>query len=180
MSCSPGSRQRQQLSGRKKKKCKRGRQKPQHDLKAKICHVTSDAFHTSRSGFTHNAQRSLCAQNAPPIFLSFTSVSPRQPQRLQTLFTSQTCQIKYHTCCHVLIYIFILIRKVVTRGGGGKTINVGWCGGGTMGLYRGLGRDAGCTLVLRCLQEMFRCFVQGRRVQLRLMSRPQKLIPGIL
>jgi len=56
-------------------------------------------------------------------------------------------------------------------------------GGGISRLYRGffLEGDARCTLVLRCLQEMFRCFVQGRRVQLRLiMSRPQKLLSGIL
>ncbi len=38
--------------------------------------------------------------------------------------------------------------------------------------------DAGCTLVLTCLQEMFRCLVQGRRVQLRLMSRPQNCYQG--
>lgn len=38
-------------------------------------------------------------------------------------------------------------------------------------------RDARCTLVLRCSQEMFCCFVQGRRVQLRLISsRPRKIV----
>ena len=48
-----------------------------------------------------------------------------------------------------------------------------------MGALWGVEGDARCTLVLRCLQEMFCCFVQGRRVQLRLiMSRPQNCYQG--
>lgn len=53
--------------------------------------------------------------------------------------------------------------------------------GGGAGDYEGVigvKGDARCTLVLRCLQEMFCCLVQGRRVQLRLMSRPQNCYQG--
>lgn len=76
------------------------------------------------------------------------------------LLTSQTYQIN-HTCCNVIIYIIILIGKLVTRGGWrGQTIDVEERGEvGLWGLHKG--GDARCTLVLRCLQEMFRCFVQG-------------------
>lgn len=66
--------------------------------------------------------------------------------------------------CHYIyihIYIIILIGKRVTQGAN-RQYQEGWEGGRFIGAW-----GARHTLVLRSLQEMFRCFVQGRRVLLK-------------
>lgn len=91
-------------------------------------------------------------------------------QCLKNTVTSQTCQIN-HTCCNVIIYNHTHRKTCYSgvnrrcRGAGGTMRGFIWSRG-----------DARCTLVLRCLQEMLRCFVQ---VQLRLiMSRPRNSFQG--
>lgn len=71
-----------------------------------------------------------CPHKHTSFLLPCLSASPQQPQRLKNAVTSQTCQIN-HTCCNVIIYIIILIRKLVTQGQNHQ--RQGGAGRGTMG-----------------------------------------------
>lgn len=147
---------------RKKKICERGRQNPNTAESISVGRRSSPreelrpscaARHTAQIQSTEH-ERTTAVANLPTIQrASCLSVSPQQPQCYLTGLadTSHVLQCDNIHQTHQ------------------KTCYSGLCerGGNIEG-------DARCTLVLRCLQEMFRCFVQGRRVQLSLiMSRPR-------
>lgn len=72
--------------------------------------------------------------NALPSFIP-VCLRLHDNHSVKNTVTSQTCQIN-HTCCNVIIYIIILIRKLVTRSGRGPN-HQHQVGGGLWGLYRG-------------------------------------------
>lgn len=123
---------------------------------------------------TTEHERTTGAANLPTIEHASFPRFPSVCVSTTTSVTSQSCQMN-HTCCNVITHIK-LIRKHVTQ--------VCVCVGGVLdirgGALLGAGGGARCTLVLRCLQEMFRCFVQGRRVQLSLMKSTTEFASGIL
>lgn len=98
-----------------------------HRLNSANEEVTTEREQQEWIDFTHNDLVTCSLAHCPHKHTSFLlpclSASPRQPQCKNTV-TSQTCQIN-HTCCNVIIYIIILIRKLVTRGANHRRRGVG-------------------------------------------------------